>query len=339
MAGTSTPQLAAAVTNAGALGSLPFGAVDAPTARILIEATRAGTGGPFNVNLFCHQPARVNSAREAVWLDALAPSFAEFGATPPSTLREIYTTFNDNDAMLRLLLEFRPAVVSFHFGLPPTETIRALRGAGICLLATVTNLTEVKIVTAAGIDGLVAQGYEAGGHRGLFDPAAADERLDTKSLVSRLVSKTTLPVIAAGGIMTGADIAAFLALGAQAVQMGTAFIACPESSADADFRQALFGSGAAHTTMTSAISGRPARCLANRFTELAQDLAHLTPPDYPIAYDAGKALHQAAKAAGEGGFGAQWAGQGAPSARALSAADLIRVLEAEWQAVRRAVHT
>ena len=165
----------------------------------------------------------------------------------------------------------------------------------------------------------------------MFDPDGPDDRLGTVALTRLLVKKLAIPVIAAGGIMDGAGVAASLTLGAAAAQLGTAFIACPESSADAGYRAALLGPPAEHTVMTSAISGRPARCLANRFTALGVGVEQGAVPDYPIAYDAGKALHAAAKAAGEFGYGAQWAGQGAPLARALPAAELVARLRSEME--------
>jgi nitronate monooxygenase len=223
-------------------------------------------------------------------------------------------------------------VVSFHFGLPDPERAAALRSAGAVLLASATNLAEGRAAEAAGMDAVVAQGYEAGGHRGGFDPAAPDERLGTLALTRLLARKLGVPVIAAGGIMDGAGIAAALRLGAQAAQLGTAFVACPESSASPAYKAALLAGDGVRTVMTAAISGRPARCLANRFTALADEIAPLTPPDYPIAYDAGKALHAAASARGEHGFGAQWAGQGAPLARALPARELVETLARELRA-------
>jgi nitronate monooxygenase len=331
MAGVSTPEMAAAVSSAGGLGSIGVGSVDAQTTRQMIAALRARTDRPFQVNVFCHQAAVADAPREAAWLARLGPDFVRYGAKPPGRLTEIYQTFLTDDAKLAVLLAERPAVVSFHFGLPARERIEALRAAGIVLLATATSLAEGKAVAAAGIDAVVAQGYEAGGHRGMFNPAEPDDRLGTVALTRLLVRNLDIPVIAAGGIMDGAGIAASLALGAAAAQLGTAFIACPESSADAGFRAALLGPPAEHTVMTTAISGRPARCLANRFTALGLGVEPRTIPDYPIAYDAGKALHAAAKAAGEFGYGAQWAGQGAPLARAVPAAELVACLRSEME--------
>lgn len=331
MAGVSTPELAAAVSNAGALGSIAVGATDATGARTLIARVRAATDRPFNVNVFVHSPPRPDPQREATWLASLALHFQAFGIAPPLTLRTIYTGFNQDDAMLATLVDLAPAVISFHFGLPEPHRIAALKATGAVLLASVTSLPEALAAKHAGIDAVVAQGVEAGGHRGVFDPAAPDEGMTTFVLTRLLVQELGLPVVAAGGIMDGAGIAAVLRLGAVAAQLGTAFIACPESSASAAYRAALLDRQAVHTIMTTAISGRPARCLMNRFTDLGTALADVPRPDYPIAYDAGKALHAAASAQGEYGYGAHWAGQGAPLARAMPARQLIELLVKELQ--------
>lgn len=337
MAGVSTPAMAAAVANAGALGAIGIGASDVAGAAAMIDAVRAGTDRAFNVNVFVHATPRPDPVREAAWLEWLAPIFAQFDAAPPAVLRTIYTSFADDPDMLAMLVEKAPPVVSFHFGLPAPDAIAALQSRGVVLIATATSLTEAQAIEAAGIDAIVAQGIEAGGHRGVFDPAASDAALGTMALTRLLVRDVGIPVIAAGGIMDGAGIAAALDLGAVAAQLGTAFIACSELAADDAYRAALHGPGACHTTLTPLISGRPARALANRFTALTGDLAERRPPDYPIAYDAGKALHAAAKAVGEYGFGAQWAGQGAPMARAMPAADLVRTLVSELAERRRTV--
>jgi nitronate monooxygenase len=329
MAGVSTPAMAAAVSNAGALGSIGLGAAGAEVARKMIAAVRERSKRPLHVNVFCHQPAKHKAQVESAWLDYLRPEFERLGAKPPAQLQEIYRSFLVDDAMLAALLADRPRVVSFHFGLPAAERIRALREAGIVLLSSATNLKEAQAAETAGVHAVIAQGYEAGGHRGMFDPEARDDCMGTFALTRVLVRKLSVPVIAAGGIMDGAGIAAALRLGAQAAQLGTAFVGCPESDADSGYRQALASDAAHHTTMTRAISGRPARCLANRFTVLGQDIPVERVPAYPIAYDAGKSLHAAAKLKGEFGYGAQWAGQGAPLARAMPAADLVAVLATE----------
>lgn len=333
MAGVSTPALAAAVSNAGALGSIAVGATDAAGARAMIAEVRARTTRAFNVNLFVHAEPMPDPAREAAWLDWLAPRFAEFGAEPPAALRTIYRSFADDPEMLAVLVEAAPPVVSFHFGLPPAKVLDALRERSL-LVATATNLDETRAIEAAGLDAIVAQGIEAGGHRGIFDPDAPDPMLGTLALVRLLVCNTRLPVIAAGGIMDGAGIAAALDLGAAAAQLGTAFVLCPEAATDDGYRATLAGPGAYRTALTAAVSGRPARALANRFT--AMDGLAPRPPAYPRAYDAGKALHAAARVQGEHGYGAHWAGQGAPLARALPAAALVDALRQELAAARSA---
>lgn len=329
MAGVSTPAMAAAVSNAGGLGSIGVGAVDARGAREMILATQALTSASINVNVFCHRPATANADRESAWLSHLSPVFAQFKKQPPDRLQEIYKSFVEDDDMLDVFTDLRPKVVSFHFGLPSQAKIDRMKEAGIILLGTATNVDEAQNLVRAGIDAIVAQGYEAGGHRGLFDPSQRDECLGLAALVRLLVSKLDIPIIAAGGIMDGAGIVACLDLGAQAAQLGTAFIDCPESSADTFYRAALHSDAAYHTVMTRAISGRPARCLVNLFTALGQDAEPSDVPDYPIAYHAGKALNAAAKESGQGGYGAQWAGQGAPLARSLPAAELISQLLSE----------
>jgi nitronate monooxygenase len=331
MAGVSTPEMAAAVCNAGGLGAIGVGSVGAEATRRMIAAVRARTDRPFHVNVFCHRPARANAARESAWLARLSPEFTRFGTKPPTHLTEIYQSFLTDGAKLEVLLAERPAIVSFHFGLPSRDRIEALRAAGIRLFATATNLAEGKAIAAMGLDAVVAQGFEAGGHRGMFDPEDPDDCLGTMALTGLLASRLDVPVIAAGGIMDGAGIAASLALGAVAAQLGTAFVACPEASIDPGYRAALLGRPAEHTVMTRVISGRPARCLANRFTILGESVEPGMVPDYPIAYDAGKALHAAGTATGEFGFGAQWAGQGAPLARPMPAGDLVASLRSELE--------
>ncbi len=334
MAGVSNPVLAAAVSGAGALGSIAVGTADVAQTRAMIRETRAKTPLPFNLNLFCHPRPRRDPDRELRWLAALAPTFRAFDAQPPDHLTEVYRTFVGDDEMLAMLLEERPPVLSFHFGFPAAPAIAALRAAGIVLLGCATNLDEARALEGAGISAIVAQGYEAGGHRGVMDADGSDDRMGTFALTRVLASRCRVPVIAAGGIMDGAGIAACLALGASAAQLGTAFVGCPESSADAAYRELLFGPAAAHTTMTRVISGRPARCLANAFVELARTVDEADAPAYPLAYAAGKALAAAARADGDLRFGAHWAGQGAPLARALPAAELVAVVADELSRAR-----
>jgi nitronate monooxygenase len=329
MAGVSTPEMAAAVMDAGGLGSIGAGATDAGAARAMIRAVRERSRGSLNVNVFCHQPATPDAAVEAAWIERLRPEFERFGAQPPRRLTAIYQSFLEDEQMLEVLLEEKPAVVSFHFGVPPRETLECLFGAGIVLLGCATTLKDALLLQEAGIHAVVAQGYEAGGHRGLFEVNGQDDRMGTLALTRLLATRLTVPVIAAGGIMDGNGIRAALTLGASAAQLGTAFIACLESQADAGYRAALRSDAVYHTMMTRAISGRPARALSNRFTQLGSSAAADEIPCYPIAYDAAKALHAAAKASGEHGYGAQWAGQGAPMIREAGAVDVVNALASE----------
>ena len=332
MAGTSTPALAAAVSEAGGLGSIALGTSSVPAGRAAIAAVRAKTDRPFNVNLFTHAPAQADPAREAAWLAWLRPHFERFGAEPPAALTEIYRSFLADDAMFELLLETRPAVVSFHFGLPPRDRIDTLKGAGIKLFTTATSLEEAMRIEAAGIDVIVAQGIEAGGHRGIFDPSAPDPALPTFELLEQLRSKVSLPLVAAGGIMTGAHIRTALYHGANAVQMGSAFIACPESAATPHHRALIAQGAGLQTELTAVISGRPARGIVNKlFTEVGAE-GHPPLPDYPITYDAAKALHAAASGKGSQDYSVNWGGVNFAQARAMPAAELVATLVAEMQA-------
>ena len=326
MAGTSTPEMAAAVSNAGGLGSIGVGAMTTRAVEEAIAAFTARCDRSLNLNVFCHRAAQPEPAREAAWLERLRPAFESVNGTAPAAITETYKSFVNNEPMLATILAAKPKVVSFHFGLPGADSIRALRNAGIVLLGTATSLAEATAHVVAGVQVIVAQGYEAGGHRGIFNPDGPDEQLGTLVLTRLLTRKLAVPVIAAGGIMDGQGIAAALQLGAAAAQLGTAFAATEESAADAGYRAALSGESAHHTVMTRAISGRPARCIANRFTRWGASVNRADIPSYPTAYDAGKSLNAAAKAAGETGHGAQWAGQGAPLARALPAGKLMATL-------------
>lgn len=327
MAGVSSPAMAAAVCNAGGMGSLGVGAMTANAARAAIQQTRALTERPFNINVFCHGPVVRDAKVEADWLAAMAPEFARFNATPPDALNEIYQSFLTNPDMLAMLVEEVPAVVSFHFGLPEASVISALKSAGITLLASATSLPEAHACQTAGIDAIVAQGIEAGGHRGIFDPTAPDAELTTDALAAQLAPHIDLPIIAAGGLMNGGDIARVLSFGADAAQLGTAFIASSESLADAAYRAALRAPSSYPATLTPSVSGRPARCLRNGFIAWAENTS-ATIPAYPVAYDAAKALAAAAASAGISGFGAQWSGVGGLSAEDGSASDIMAGLVA-----------
>ncbi|MEG2472503.1 NAD(P)H-dependent flavin oxidoreductase [Acinetobacter sp.] len=335
MAGVSTPELAAEVSNQGALGSLGLGASTAEAARQQILTTQALTDQPFQVNFFCHQSAALNSQTAQQWIQHLRPQFAKYGAAPPEQLRCIYPSFLDNDDFLNVVLETRPKAVSFHFGIPHAHQIQALKNAGIICMVSATHLTEAQAIEAAGIDIIIAQGIEAGGHRGIFNQSF-DSGIKTADLVQLLKQHCSAPVVAAGGIMTGQQAKAMLQLGADAVQLGTAFVQCKTSNANDAYRKALFNQPL--TQVTASISGRPARGLINHW-HTQVDIPDRPPvPEYPYAYDLGKQLHAAASQQGDHGFGAFWAGSNAAQIRELEAADLINQLVLEMNMAEHQLH-
>lgn len=324
MVGVSTVALAAAVSNAGGLGSLGLGGATVEQAREQIRALRAATSKPFNVNFFCHQPALMDNKQEQQWLERLRPYFAEFAAEPPVSIQADYASFLEQPALLEMILQERPPVVSFHFGLPEQAVIDALKDSNIRLLGCATQLQEAQAIETAGLDAIIAQGYEAGGHRGVFNPDT-DLQLGLLSLLAQLAAECSLPLIAAGGIMHGSTIAAAQRMGASAAQLGTAFVTCPESAANDAYRAVLRSDKAACTGVTSVISGRPARGIVNRMhTEVAQYRNEL--PAYPIAYSAAKALHAAARQHNNDEFAPFWAGQSARLLREMPAAELVATL-------------
>lgn len=329
MAGVANPKLASAVSNCGALGSLGLGSSTVEQAQEYIEQTKQLTNKAFNVNMFCHTPAKHDKKREQDWLNFLNRFFKEFDATPPDSLGHVIPSFIENQKMLDMLIEQRPPIISFHFGLPDQTVIQKLKSLGIILMASATNLHDAKTIENAGLDFIIAQGWEAGGHRGVFNTNEHDTRLSTFALLSILNKKCSLPIIAAGGIMNGAGINAALSHGACAAQMGTAFIACPESSANQAYVDALTSNKSLLTEISSVISGRPARGMVNRIhIEIdIEDKPSL--PDYPICYEATKALNAAASANDNYDFAPQWAGQGAPLTRVMPAAELIQQLQDE----------
>lgn len=326
MAGVTTPELAAAVSNAGGLGALGLGASSVEAAKAAILKTKQLTDKPFQVNFFCHQPTVLDQQDSHNWITYVEKQFAKYDAKPPLQLNKIYDSFLENAAFFDLLLETRPKAVSFHFGLPPQAQISALKAAGMMTMASVTQLSEATAAKAAGIDVLIAQGIEAGGHRGTFNPVC-DPAMPTKELVKLLLQQMNLPVVAAGGIMNGRDIADYLALGASATQLGTAFIPCRESAANDAYRKALFEQTA--TQITDSISGRPARGLFNHWHQVVDLPDRPKTPGYPYTYDLGKQLHAVASKKGEHGFGAFWAGSNVSQVRALDAKPLMQTLVQE----------
>jgi len=313
---------------------LAVGHLDMVQARRAIAQVRRLTEGPFNVNVFCHRPAERDAMKESEWLSCLTPLFQRFQAEPPELLREIYRSYVVDRDMQQVLLETRPAVVSFHFGLPESDHIKRLKANGSFVIANVTNLPEAKLAEQSGVDAIVAQGFEAGGHRGVFNPDAADEQLPTLKLTSRLARAIELPIISAGGVMDADDVATAMKAGASAVQVGTAFLLCPEVSIDDGYRARIFDAAKRGTAMTRAISGRPARSIVSEFTTFGESLpAPDCIPAYPVAYDAGKALKAAAISAGSYEYGATWAGAGVSKCEPIAAAEVVsRLMEttSDW---------
>ena len=331
MAGVATPALAAAVSEAGAIGGLGLGSSSVEKAQQSIRETQKLTSRPFNVNFFCHRPASCSDEKRRNWIDTLAEHFKAVGATPPTELNEPYPPFDENPDMLDMLVHTQPAVVSFHFGLPCKSAIEAIQGYGGTVLACATNLDEARAAEHAGVDAIVAQGIEAGGHRGNFN-AERDDEIGLHTLLSLLDAHSRLPIIAAGGIMDARSMKAAMALGAVAVQLGTAFILCPESAASDAHRAALKSDTAYRTQVVRSISGRPARGIRGVFQERIEPLDPSTIPDYPVAYAAAKMLNTAAREAGDTRFSPNWAGQGAPLARELPACEIVRMLMNEGEA-------
>ena len=329
MAGVSTPELAAEVSNQGAFGSLGLGANTPETAKTQILKTQQLTDRPFQVNFFCHQPEQLSSDLAQQWIDYLRPEFAQFDAEPPTQLNCIYPSFLDNDDFLNVVLETRPKAVSFHFGIPHPHQIQALKQAGIITMVSVTNLTEAKMVEAAGIDIIIAQGVEAGGHRGIFN-AKIDAAISTRDLVQLIRQYCQLPIVAAGGIMHGEHAKQMLKLGASAVQLGTAFVQCQSSNASAAYRQALFSQSI--TQISACLSGRPARGLIGTWHTQIDTPHRPNLPEYPYVYDLTKQLISIANRHQNLSYSAFWAGSNVAQIRELEAADLINQLVLEMKA-------
>ena len=328
MAGVSTPELAAEVSNHGALGSLGLGANTPETARAQILETQALTDHPFQVNFFCHRPHVLNPEKAQVWIEYLTPQFAQFNATPPTQLNCIYPSFLDNDDFLNVVLETSPKAVSFHFGLPLPHQIQALKNAGIVTMVSATNLLEAQAIEAAGIDIIIAQGIEAGGHRGIFNQNF-DAALSTGDLVTLITKHCHCPVVAAGGIMNGEQAKSMMKLGATAVQMGTAFVQCKSSSANVAYRKALFTQKI--TQISASLSGRPARGLLGSWHTKIDAPHRPDLPEYPYTYDIAKQLMAIASQQQEFGYNAFWAGSNVAQIRELEAADLINQLVLEMK--------
>jgi nitronate monooxygenase len=333
MAGVQGSALAVAVCSAGGLGSLPCAMLSLEVMREEITAIKAQTSEPFNVNFFCHAQPDTDVARDAAWRAALAPYFAEYGieqSSSPSGAGR--TPFNEQAA--ELLAELKPAVVSFHFGLPSEALLARLRSCGAKIISSATTVDEALWLEARGVDAVIAQGVEAGGHRGMFLSQDLSTQVGTLSLVPQIVDAVKVPVIAAGGIADARGIAAAMKLGASAVQIGTAYLLCPEATTSALHRAALIRDTARITALTNVFTGRPARSIVNR---AVRELGPMSPivPAFPTPSAAIAPLRAQAESQGDGEFSPLWSGQNASGCKAVPAAQLTRELARDWRALTR----
>jgi len=324
MAGVQTSALAIAVSNAGGLGSLPCAMLTLSALREELAVIANQTRRPYNVNFFCHIPPEPDPAREARWRTALAPYYAEFGidpATVPAGGGRAPFSHEHAD----LLEAFKPPVVSFHFGLPSPELLQRVKSWGTKVLSSATTVAEARWLEANGADAVIAQGLEAGGHRGMFLSDDLSTQIGTMALLPQVVRAVRIPVIAAGGIADANGVKAALALGAAGVQVGTSYLLCPEATTTALHRAALVSERAQFTALTNLITGRPARGIFNR---LLKELGPLSdaPPAFPLATSALLPLKIAAEKLGRDDFSTLWAGQNTSGCRAIPAAELTRAL-------------
>jgi nitronate monooxygenase len=324
MAGVQDSALAIAVCNAGGLGSLPCAMLSAEEMRVEIGAIKAATSGRFNVNFFCHTPPLPDPEREKCWRKALEPYYRELGvdrdSTTPVAQRTPFTA-----SVADLLEEFRPPVVSFHFGLPSPQLVARVRGWGAKILSSATTVDEALWLEAHGVDAIIAQGLEAGGHRGQFLSGDLTRQAGVFALLPEFVRAVKVPVIAAGGIADARGVAAARSLGAVGVQPGTAYLLCSEAQTRPVHRAALMSEAARHTALTNLFTGGAARGIMNR---LMRELGPLNPiaPAFPLASAALAPLRTKAEQQGSGDFSPLWAGQNAIACRAIPAANLTRDL-------------
>lgn len=327
MAGAQAGAMAIAVSNAGGLGSLPCALLSVEAMRKELEAIKAQTARPYNVNFFCHAPPLPSAEREAAWRKALAPFYKEYGIDPESIpagpgRAPFSAEFAD------ALEPFRPPVVSFHFGLPSKELLARVKRWGAKILGSATTVDEARWLEARGVDAIIAQGLEAGGHRGIFLTNDLTTQVGTFALLPQVVRAVKLPVIAAGGIADARGVAAALALGAAGVQIGTAYLLCPEATTGAVHRAALKSDAARHTALTNLFTGRPARGIVNRVMKELGPISGAA-PEFPLATSAIMPLRAKAEARGSGDFTPLWSGQNATGCREVPAAQITRELAAE----------
>jgi nitronate monooxygenase len=327
MAGPCTAELAVAVSDAGGLGSFACALSTPPQIRAALGVVRQRTTKPINLNFFTHTPADFDAEREASWKQRLGTYYRELGIDPTQpTPRSNRAPFDETTC--EIVEEFKPEVVSFHFGLPAAKLLDRIRKAGSKIIASATSAREAKWLADRGCDAVIAQGYEAGGHRGMFLTDSIDSQAGTLALVPQVVDAIKVPVIAAGGIGDARGIAAAFALGASAVQMGTVYLFCPEANVSDLHRQALASARDDETALTNVFTGRPARGIINRaMRELGPMSADA--PAFPLAGGALAPLKAAAEARGSSDFTSLWSGQSASFGREIPAGELTRRLAQE----------
>jgi nitronate monooxygenase len=325
MAGVQLNALAIAVSNAGGLGSLPCAMLTPDAMRKELDAIKAGTGKPYNVNFFCHTPPAPSAEREAAWRKTLGPYYQEHGIDP-ATIAAGPGRAPFSAEAADILEAFKPRVVSFHFGLPSPELLARVRSWGSKVLSSATTVEEARWLEARGVDAVIAQGAEAGGHQGHF-LTDRPMQVGTFALLPQIVRTVKVPVIAAGGIADAGGVAAAMALGAAGVQVGTAYLLCPEATTSKVHRAALKSDVAHVTALTNLFTGRPARGIVNR---IMRELGPINPaaPAFPLGTSAIAPLRAKAEAQGSGDFSPLWSGQNATGCKEIPAAELTRELAA-----------
>jgi nitronate monooxygenase len=323
MAGSVGVELAVAVCDAGGLGSLPAATVSPDQLRSEVDALRRRTAAPYNVNFFCHEPPEADAARFATWSTRLAEYRSELGIAAETPVPSSAGRASFDRDLCDLVEELHPPVVSFHFGLPAESLVARVRATGAKVLSTATTVAEARWLEDRGCDAVIAQGAEAGGHRGMFLTTDPSTQVGTIALVPQVVDAVDIPVIAAGGIADARGILAALVLGASGAQIGTAFLRCPEALTSAVHRRALAESPDDATVITNVLTGRPARTIANRFVRELGPLS-ADAPAFPLATGAVAPLRIAAEARGSGDFSPLWSGQAARLAQEVPAGDLVR---------------
>jgi len=336
MAGAMDVELAIAVAKAGGLGALPSGMLNAEQVRAQIAQFRAATGNkPINLNFLAHKMPVPNNAREHAWREKLKPYYVEFGVDPAAPVTTASRTPFDA-AMCIVVEELKPEVVSFHYGLPEPALVARMKAPGCKVICSATTVAEARFLEVHGCDAVIAQGLEAGGHRGMFLSDDLDTQVGLFALLPQIADALKVPVIASGGIGDARAIVAALALGAAGVQIGTAFLFCPEAKTLPPHRAALRAAQDDSTVVTNVLSGRPARGLINRVIRELGPISGVV-PEFPLASGALAPLHAKAQAQGSGDFSPMLAGQAAALGRELPAGELVARLVAETQDVLRRI--